>query len=241
MKKIKKNLPILAVLTVAFVACSVLLSYNPETETASVQNDFQTKSAPTTKSDEWNLILVNKQNPIPSNFEVDCEEVAQDQYADKRMAVFLKEMLSCAQAQNCPLYIVSSYRSVQRQELLYKTSYQKNLNEGLTPKEAKEKTEQYQAPPGTSEHATGLAFDIVGKDWFKTHSDLTDDFDTTAAYKWLSENAYKYGFILRYPKDKEEVTGYSYEPWHYRFVGVDAAKIIKENNLCLEEYLRIYN
>jgi len=89
------------------------------------------------------------------------------------------------------------------------------------------------AIPGTSEHSTGLAVDIV----VLSHQTLDEDFEKTEGFKWLSENAQKYGFILRYPKNKEEITGIKYEPWHYRYVGEENAKKINEQGICLEEYL----
>ncbi|MEG0340419.1 MAG: M15 family metallopeptidase, partial [Oscillospiraceae bacterium] len=92
------------------------------------------------------------------------------------------------------------------------------------------------ARPGTSEHNLGLAADIVSENWYSHHNDLTAEFDKTKEYDWLAAHAQDYGFILRYPKGKESITGISYEPWHYRYVGINAAKKIKSESLTLEEY-----
>lgn len=188
--------------------------------------------------DDWRLIVVNKQHPLPDDFSVSCERVAENQYADSRMSDQLLELMSAAKQDNVPLYIASSYRSLQRQQTLYQQTYQQHLRSGMTKEQAKEATEVYQAPPGTSEHATGLAFDIVGAEWFNAHTDLTTDFDQTEAYQWLVKHAPEYGFILRYPQDKESVTGYHYEPWHYRYVGKENARAITQAHLTLEEYVQ---
>ena len=108
---------------------------------------------------------------------------------------------------------------------------------GMSRDAAVAETALYVAAPGCSEHNLGLAADIVSSDWYSKNSGLESWFDQTPHYQWLSENAWKYGFILRYPKDKVEVTKIGYEPWHYRYVGTDTAKAIKDSGLTLEEYL----
>ena len=105
----------------------------------------------------------------------------------------------------------------------------------LTYEDALKVVLSYSAYPGTSEHQTGLCLDFITAQM----TALDTSFEETSAFEWLSKNAYRYGFILRYPKDKTEITGYSYEPWHYRYVGVDAAAAIWKNNLTLEEYLEM--
>ena len=107
------------------------------------------------------------------------------------------------------------------------------MSEGYSREEAETEAGIWIAPPGTSEHQTGLAADIVSLDYQM----LDEEQENTPEQKWLMENSYKYGFILRYPRDKTEITKIGYEPWHYRYVGVEAAKEIFENLLCLEEYL----
>ena len=115
--------------------------------------------------------------------------------------------------------------------------YNQYINKGYSREKAKELAAQYVAPPGTSEHLTGLAVDLISPDWYNTHSSLTSDFENTKQFAWLYAHCAEYGFILRYPKDKVAITGYSYEPWHYRYVGVEAAKEIMSKKICLEEYV----
>ena len=107
------------------------------------------------------------------------------------------------------------------------------ITQGYTPLDAYDETKKSVAVPGTSEHATGLALDITSADY----AQLDDAQANTAEAKWFAENCWKYGFILRYPPEKSDVTGIIYEPWHYRYVGKDAAKEITESGMTLEEYL----
>ena len=137
---------------------------------------------------------------------------------DKETFNAYKELFLESLNNNLHLMIYSAYRSYEYQESLYN----KENNE-------------FVAKPGKSEHQTGCAIDIG-----TTNTGLTSYFDNTLESTWLEKNAYKYGFILRYPKDKEFITGYPYESWHYRYVGINAAKIIYENNLTLEEYFYNY-
>ena len=130
-------------------------------------------------------------------------------------------MFNAAKKENITLIINSSYRSYEEQEEIY-NKYTKWYGE--------EDTDKIAAKPGFSEHQTGLAVDI------QSYNTNKDNFEESDAFKWLNENAYKYGFILRYPKDKEYLTGYGYESWHYRYVGLEIAKYIKENNITFDEY-----
>jgi D-alanyl-D-alanine carboxypeptidase len=116
---------------------------------------------------------------------------------------------------------------------LFENKIGKYLSNGLSNQEATVEAAKWIAVPGTSEHQTGLAVDIVAK----SYQMLDKEQENTPEQKWLMENSYKYGFILRYPENKSDITGISYEPWHYRYVGKEAAKEIYENGICLEEYL----
>ena len=128
--------------------------------------------------------------------------------------------------------LCSAYRSVEKQQQLFDRSQQAYMAQGMSEEEAYAKTATETAIPGTSEHQTGLAADIVTP----TYQMLDAGFADTPAGQWLSEHAAEYGFVLRYPQDKQEVTGTIYESWHYRFVGKTHAKLMKESGLCLEEY-----
>ena len=145
-------------------------------------------------------------------------------------------MLADAEAAGCKLYLVSGYRSVERQTALFKRKTNSFMAEGFSREEAEKQAAMWVARPGTSEHNTGLAADIVSADWYSKHSDLTADFEDTPEFEWLYAHCADYGFILRYPRGKENVTGVTYEPWHYRYVGKDAAKAIMQAGGTLEEY-----
>ncbi len=155
---------------------------------------------------------------------------------DRRAAPDLEALLADAEAAGCKLYLVSGYRSVERQAALFARKTNSFLAEGFDRAEAERQAAMWVARPGTSEHNTGLAADIVSADWYAHHSDLTADFEETPAFAWLREHCAEYGFILRYPKDKENITGVTYEPWHYRYVGKQAAAEIMQAGITLEEY-----
>ena len=138
----------------------------------------------------------------------------------------LEQMFRSAAEENIELYAISGYRSYTRQKSLFDTEVRKS---------GEKKAAQAVAIPGQSEHQTGLTMDIASK---STNMNLTEDFGETPEGKWLAENAHKYGFILRYPKGKESITGYQYEPWHFRYVGVEAATTIFENEWTLEEFFK---
>lgn len=150
------------------------------------------------------------------------------EYLDKTVASYLSSMFQAAKKSGLRLYLVSGYRSFTRQKSIWNSSIYSN---GLA------HTEKYVARPGKSEHQTGFSADITGA----SYKLLLEPFERTKEFKWLNDNAHKYGFILRYPKEKEDITGYGYEPWHYRYVGIEAANEIKSLNLVLEEYIDILN
>lgn len=129
--------------------------------------------------------------------------------------------------------ICSSYRTIQKQERLYKNKVNEYISQGYSQKQAEKEAGKWVAVPGTSEHHTGLAVDIVATDYQL----LDENQENTPEQQWLMNNAYKYGFILRYPNGKSHITGIYYEPWHYRYVGKEVAKEIHEQGICLEEYL----
>ena len=147
-----------------------------------------------------------------------------------------KNVAAILEAAGCKLYLVSGYRSVERQTALFKRKTNSFMAEGFSREEAEKQAAMWVARPGTSEHNTGLAADIVSADWYSKHSDLTADFEDTPEFEWLYAHCADYGFILRYPRGKENVTGVTYEPWHYRYVGKDAAKAIMQAGGTLEEY-----
>ncbi len=185
--------------------------------------------------------LVNLQNPLNEDYDVQTRKVTYngqtvDKLFDVRAADKLEAMLNDAKAAGYPMYLVSTYRTIRYQKGLYNRKVQAYLNAGYTQAAAEEEAGKWVAIPGTSEHNLGLAADIVSSTWYNYNTDLEQDFDKTEHFTWLIENCADYGFILRYPKGKESVTGIVYESWHFRYVGREVAKYIMENNLTLEEY-----
>lgn len=186
------------------------------------------------EKEEYYLLLANAENPLPQDWSIQTEEVQNGYEMDKRAAPAMREMIQAAKEDGVELMLCSAYRSVEKQQQLFDRSQQAYMAQGMSEEEAYTKTATETAIPGTSEHQTGLAADIVTP----TYQMLDAGFADTPAGQWLSEHAAEYGFVLRYPQDKQEVTGIIYESWHYRFVGKTHAKLMKESGLCLEEYLQ---
>jgi D-alanyl-D-alanine carboxypeptidase len=206
----------------------------PPTEEAEVVEVAEVETLPPTAViDDWRLILVNEQNPLPEGFEVELTEVSPGYFADKRISDSLGRMFLAAKEDGITLTICSAYRSVERQEELFDGYVEERMAQGMDETTAIAATKQYSAIPGCSEHHTGLALDIVTPDYMT----LDDGYADTAAAKWLAANAGDFGFVMRYPKDKEDITMINFEPWHYRFVGYDNALAMNRENFCLEEYV----
>ena len=162
----------------------------------------------------WNLILVNKDYKIPSGYDPELTELSNGQKVDSRIYPQLQKMFDDARAAGLELFVREGYRTTQEQQKIMDEKIEEYRAEGYSHSEAKELAEKYVAIPGTSEHQLGLSVDI-NADTSKCSSD--------AVYAWLAENAYKYGFIKRYPSEKVEITGINNEPWHYRYVGTEAS------------------
>ena len=176
------------------------------------------------------LMLVNKYNYVSNNFKPDnlvkvSKFAVNNMYLNKTCMEAFISLASDALKEGYNIRAISTYRTY---------DYQNNLYNKYAKKDGVDKADTYSARPGFSEHHTGLAIDV---DNIKTNF---NNFQDTDEFKWMQENAYKYGFILRYPSDKVDITGYMYEPWHYRYVGREIAKIIKEKNLTFEEYYYEY-
>lgn len=184
----------------------------------------------------WNLVLVNGEHPMEEGYVPELKELEEGLSVDCRIHDAAKEMLSDAKKAGLHVEICSAYRSVERQEQVFGTSMKERVKNGMSYWDAYEETALNVALPGTSEHALGLALDLVSNEY----TELDERQETTAEAKWLKENCYQYGFILRYPPEKTNITGIIYEPWHYRYVGVEAATEITELGVTLEEYLQEY-
>ncbi len=183
--------------------------------------------------DDWKLMLISKREPVPLGYTFELGMMQGSIQADIRILEEANEMLKKAREEGIFLVVCSPYRDYDRQEMLFNQKVQSYMEQGMSFLEAYVQSSHTIAVPGASEHQVGLALDIV----CDTHYRLDEAFGDTEAGKWLAENSYQYGFILRYPKDKEEITGIEYEPWHFRYVGKEAAKEMTEQNLTLEEYV----
>ena len=181
----------------------------------------------------WELLLVNKNHKVPEGYTVELEEVENVHQVDKRIAESLKQMLSDARKEGLSPIICSSYRTNAKQQKLYNNKVREYKRWGCSSEEAEELASYWVAIPGTGEHETGLAVDIVSENY----QILDEKQEQTDVQRWLIDNSYKYGFTLRYPTDKKDITMINYEPWHYRYVGIDNATYMKEHDMCLEEYI----
>jgi D-alanyl-D-alanine carboxypeptidase len=187
---------------------------------------------------EWAMYLVNSKNPLPTDYDGRIETTLvfsdyRDYYFDSRAASYLTDMIEAAAGDGVELYIVSTYRTQEYQQDNFDRSVADRMAAGMDYDAAYADTLREVTLPGFSEHNAGLAADIMTP----SYTSMADDgFKDTEAYAWLTENAADYGFILRYPEGKEDVTGIIYEPWHYRFVGVYYANEIKAQGVTLEEY-----
>ena len=184
--------------------------------------------------EDWQLVLVNPWNKLPEDFRVELKKLSNGLRVDARIYDDLSAMLSdCRKAGLSPL-VCSAYRSQETQTRLYRNKISRLRAAGYTAEKAVQEAGRWVAVPGTSEHQTGLAVDLVAA----SYQILDQKQEQTAEQKWLVEHCWEYGFILRYPTDKSEITGIGYEPWHYRYVGKTAAAAIHDSGLCLEEYLQ---
>ena len=184
------------------------------------------------------MVLVNHTNKMPDNYTFDTKECGSQTAVNKTLQTaacdaFL-EMQKAAAADGVTVWMQSGYRSVKYQTSLYEKKTQYYLNKGYDNAAAKEKAAAVVNPPGYSEHNCGLAADLNSPE----HTGLDEGFENTAAFRWLCAHAGDYGFILRYPKDAEDKTEIIYEPWHWRYVGVENAARINASGLCFEEYIQ---
>ena len=186
--------------------------------------------------EDWRLILLNKSHFIPEGYKVPLGPIYGVYQCDERILTDLVAMLQAAKDDGINLTIASPYRTSALQVVLYNNKITKYMNAGMSYLEAYKLAGQAVTIPGTSEHEAGLSLDILCDHYFT----LTAGFGETDAGIWLAANAHYYGFILRYPADKEYITTIEYEPWHFRYVGVEAATVMYNENLTLEEFWEKY-
>lgn len=190
---------------------------------------------------DWNLVLVNRENQLAEEIPMEFYLTESGYQIDSRIQEPYSQLMEAGKAAGMDLTMVSGYRSIEQQQANYDVNYQNFLASGLSEEEARTKTEEYIALPHASEHTTGLAVDITSTALANQegNSGLLPDLENYPEGLWLKENAPKFGFILRYPKEKEAITGINFEPWHFRYVGIENAMYMTENNLTLEEYIAI--
>ena len=187
----------------------------------------------------WNLTLVNFENELAEDFEPkELAEADNGYVVDARIADAAKKMIADARAKdNVRIIALSGYREYEYQKELFDNKVERLQQEkGYSVTKAREEAATVVAVPGTSEHQLGLALDLVDA----RHVKLDESQENTAAYKWMYKHCHEYGFIVRYPNGKTDITGIIYEPWHFRYVGVEAATFIMEKGITLEEYLTDY-
>ena len=183
-------------------------------------------------SENWATTLISKKHPLGKTYSPNLAPVIDGSSvtADTRVADAYKLMYADALKEGLVLTPYSAYCSYSRQQTNYENKVQAFVLQGMTEDEAKANAEKRIEPAGCSENGAGLSVDIVS---------ASAGFSSTDEYKWLVNNAHKYGFVLRYPEDKTYITGIIYQPWHWRYVGIEVANEMKSNNLCLEEYLGV--
>ncbi len=199
----------------------------------------QAESADVFDAEDWKIVLVNKQHPIPDNYAFTLgtiKTIKGNMQCDERIVEELLSMMQDAGDAGVNLAICSPYRDLQRQEVLFNRKIKSYMNKGLSYMEAYKISSQTVTVPGASEHQIGLAIDIVSD----TYTTLNAGFADTDAGIWLEQHCAEYGFILRYPEGKEFITGIEYEPWHFRYVGKEAAELIMKEEICLEEFWEKY-
>lgn len=188
------------------------------------------------RSDDWRLVLINKQNSIPEDYTFQLGTIKGSMQCDKKILEDLFAMLEAAEKDGVNLTICSPYRDLEYQQMLFNRKIKRYMNRGMSYMEAYQLSSQSVTVPGASEHQIGLALDIVCNDYMS----LDEGFGDTKAGKWLAANSCRFGFILRYPEGKENITGIEYEPWHFRYVGKAAAPVIMEQGITLEEFWEEY-
>ncbi len=203
-------------------------SFSTPGSTARQQTETRPPETEAPAPDEsWKLLLVNADHPLPEGFQVELKALRNGHHVDVRIYPELQQMFDDARAQGIYPFINESFRTAQRQQVILYSYISRYEAQGMSRAAAEQKALEIVALPGTSEHQLGLALDIIAE----------FDADNSATWQWLKRHCAEYGFILRYPADKESITGISYEPWHFRYVGVEAAREIMSSGLCLEEYL----
>lgn len=205
----------------------------------SVKKAKTKKVLPKGKTSDWNLLLVNDSHPLNKKFQLELATLPNGQQIDKRILPAYQELTTAAKKAKLTFTVISGYRSPEYQKKLLEQDINSYMAQGLSREEAKKKALEYMTKAGTSEHHTGLSIDVLDEDWYQSGKMLETAYGEAKGGKWLAQNAYRYGFIIRYPKGKEEITHIQYEPWHLRYVGKAHAAYIQKHHLTLEEYVHL--
>lgn len=201
--------------------------------TAETQPVPATQAADPPSKDDPLLLLVSRAQPLAEDYAPELTQLHDWPYSIAAIAYEpLRQMLAAGRAEGLSFTVASAYRSTDSQRQLFDEDVEARVSEGMTEDEAREETARWTMPPGCSEHETGLAVDIVATD----NQRLDDTQEQTPETIWPHENCWRFGFILRYPAGKEDVTGIDYESWHYRYVGIEAARYLTEQQLTLDEF-----
>ena len=185
--------------------------------------------------------LVNKLNPLSTEPEMEFAYASSGKPYNAAITDAYTALIDAVASAGYTLSTISAHRTIAYQAQNVENGFQDYLAQGYSESEARDLTNAYFAPAEASEHSTGLAFDWLGTEWTGIGGSLDEAYADQPSAQWLAENAQDYGFILRYPQGKEQVTGYSFEPWHYRYVGVEAAQYITQYEITLEEFLALVN
>lgn len=243
MKKRKKRWFMIGVISLMALVFWLVLNHFPKkekdlpTKLVSINQPEQSPLEEKVDLRDWKLILVNQEHPIPEDYEVEVAEIENGYQVDKRILADLSSMLTDARKQGLKPWICSSYRSSAKQTKLFNNKVNQYKQKGYSEQKAYQEASAWIAIPKTSEHEIGLSVDIVSKNYQL----LDKKQEQTPEQKWLMENCHHYGFVMRYPTEKKQITKIEYEPWHYRYVGVENAKRMKEMGICLEEYIEFFS
>lgn len=204
-----------------------------ETTLPPVETTTEPKAQPPVPLDDWRLVLVNAANPLPEDYSVSMTQLSDGLQVDKRCYSDLQAMLNACTGAGLVPRLESAYRDWAQQNERFDQEMARLVAEGMNHAQAEKETAKTVAEAGCSEHHLGLAVDIIDtREW-----SLEQSQEDLPAQQWLMKNCWKYGFILRYPDDKIDITGIIYEPWHYRYVGLELAEELHNSGLTLEEYI----
>jgi len=197
---------------------------------AEVDDEEERENIKEKSIDDWRIMLINEDNPVPDDYTFELSSLDEFREFDSRAIDDLKMLIEDCRRETggATIWAQSAYRDRSSQERLYNNKIKQYMNSGMSKEEAEKLASTSVSRPGTSEHEVGLAVDF-------NYANV--EFENTKAFKWLADNAHKYGFILRYPEGKQSITKVIYEPWHFRYVGKEHAEVIKSKGFCLEEYI----